>query len=270
MGKEKIYLKNEMETLLVPLFSKANEIDKKYPIIIDIEAQNILRSIEYNFKDLKIPKQTLITLAMRAKRLDYYAHEYIKKHNNPLVMHLGCGLDSRYFRLSPPNTSWYDIDFPDVIEVRKHFFEENINYHMIGSSVTDNTWADKITQSGSACIIAEGLFMYLAEKEIKELFLLIKNKFPDSEIYFDAYGKLTAKGANRHPSIKKTGAKIQWGIDDPLEIERWNTNNKFICEWYFTDSEDIVNLKMKDRLLFRIMGAFTAAKKAHRIIGYHI
>jgi len=270
MQKEKIFLENEMETLLVPLFSKAHEMSNRFPIIIDKKAEEILGRIEYNFADLKIPRQTLITLAMRAKQLDYYANEYIKNHDNPIVIHLGCGFDSRYFRIDSKNAIWYDIDFPNVIELRKHFYNENDNYHMIGSSVTDKSWVEKISKKGPACVIAEGLFMYLDEKEIKELFGLIKVNFNDSDIFFDAYGKLTAKGANSHPSIKKTGARIKWGIDNPLEIEKWNDNNKMICEWYFTDSDDIANLRRRDRALFRIMGMFKAAKQAHRILGYHI
>jgi hypothetical protein len=77
---------------------------------------------------------------------------------------------------------------------------------------------------------------------------------------------LTAKGANRHPSIKKTGAYIHWGIDNASLIEDWDAGMQLLDEWYFTDFEVISFLKMRDRILFKTMGLFKAAKKAHRIL----
>jgi len=268
MEKKKILLSEEKETLLVPLFSKAIESTKEHPIIVDKKAEGILEDIDYDFTELKIPKQTLLTLAMRAKKLDCYVNEYVKKHISPLVLHLGCGLDSRCLRTDSKNAQWYDIDFPDVIQLRSNFYHESENYHMIGSSILDPSWIDRIKQKGPACIIAEGLFMYLEENELKKLFNEMQKCFSPGEIYFDAYSTLTAKNVKNHPSVKKTGATIQWGIDDPREIENWNNTFRFIEEWFFTDSEDIPSLALRDRILFRVMGTFLAAKRAHRIIGY--
>jgi O-methyltransferase involved in polyketide biosynthesis len=270
MVKQKIRLTQEKETLLVPLYSKAIESQRIHPLIIDPKAVEILDDIEYDFRELNVPKQTLVTLAMRAKKLDSYVRDYLNRTENPTVLHLGCGLDSRILRVKPAKGEWYDLDYPDVIELRKKFYEETNNYHMIASSVTDFTWLDQIKGNGPACIIAEGLLMYLHEEEVKQLFVRLRERVPSSEIFFDAYSRLTAKGANNHPSIKKTGAHINWGIDDAKQIEKWGKGIKLLEEWYFTDSEDIAGLEFLDRLLFRIMGSFSAAKKAHRILHYRI
>jgi O-methyltransferase involved in polyketide biosynthesis len=266
MEKQKIVLTEEKETLLVPLYSKAVENQRPHPIIEDPRATEILEGIEYDFQKLHIPKQTLITLAMRAKKLDLYVQDYLQGNKNPIVIHLGCGLDSRVDRVKPVEGEWYDLDFPDVIELRKHFFQETNHYHMIPSFVTDLHWLDDVKGESQACIIAEGLLMYLHEDQVRQLFIAFQKRLPSSIMCFDAYSRITAKSANNHPSIKKTGAQIHWGIDTIEEISDWGTGIRLVEEWYFTDSTDISRLKLMDRLLFRTMGAFKMAKKAHRIL----
>ena len=110
--------------------------------------------------------------------------------------------------------------------------------------------------------------MYLRENEIEQLFVDLQERFPSSEIAFDAYSRLTARSANNHPSIKKTGARIQWGIDSAEQIAQWGKGIILLEEWHFTASEDIPALDFRDRFLFRMMGLFGAAKKAHRILRF--
>lgn len=112
--------------------------------------------------------------------------------------------------------------------------------------------------------------MYLREEEVQQLIVDLRTRFPSSEIAFDAYSRLTARSVKNHPSIKKTGAHIYWGIDDPKQIENWGKGIQLLEEWYFTQSEDIPGLEFFDRLLFRIMGTFRAAKMAHRILHYRL
>jgi len=271
LHKQKIRLTREKETLLVPLFSKAVQSQRLQPLISDPKAEDILQCIEYDFKGLPVPKQTMITLAMRAKKLDAYVRDYLNHSKNPMVLHLGCGLDSRVLRVGFNKGEWYDIDYPDVIELRRCFYDETSGYHMIPSSVTERAWLDRVvTANGPACIVAEGLLMYLHEEEIRRLFLDLQRRLPSSEIIFDAYSRLTAKGANRHPSIKRTGAQIHWGIDEATYIESWGSGIKLLDEWFFTESADVSSLGFRDRLLFRIMGMFSVAKKAHRILRFRI
>lgn len=162
---------------------------------------------------------------------------------------------------------WYDVDYPDVITLRRQFYDETSAYHMIESSVTESGWFDRVSVvNHPACIVAEGLLMYLREDDVKRLFLNLQRRLPGSEIVFDAYSRVTAQGVNRHPSIKKTGAYVQWGLDDARQIEAWGVGITVLDEWYFTDSQDIPSLSMRDRMLFKIMSLFSLARKAHRIL----
>lgn len=263
----RLELDKEKETLLIPLYSKAKESIKPNPIIYDKKALEIIDLIEYDSSQLNIPSKTEITLCMRAKQFDNYTKVYLKNNPKSTVVHLGCGLDSRFNRVDNGTVEWYDLDFPEVIELRKSFYKESHRYHMIPSSVTDFTWIDYVNpKEGPFLFLAEGLLMYLKEDEVKDLFHLIRDFFPKCYFIFDAFNKLTVRGINRHPSIRKTKASINWGINDSKKLEEWDRGIKLIDEWYFTDSMEISKLSLGYKAIFRLMDFLPIAKKSHRII----
>jgi O-methyltransferase involved in polyketide biosynthesis len=266
-----IILTEEKETLLIPLLGKAKESERETPILIDKKAVEIIKQIDYDFESLKIPEKTNIMMCIRAKLIDNYVKGFLAENKNSVALHLGCGLDSRYDRISNNNVDWYDLDFKEVINVRQHFFKETDKYNMIPSSVTEPEWIEKIPQEKEQCVvIAEGLFMYLKENEIKKLISRIKNRIGNYTLIFDAYSILTAKNAKSHPSLKKTGAKIHWGINDPEELTNWGMGIQLIGEQYFTDYEGINTLNTINKIMFKIANLFSVAKKAHRLLIYKI
>jgi len=264
-------LTEEKETLFVPLLGKATVSRQANPILVDHKAEEIIDRVDYDFERLLAPKKTLTMLAMRAKKLDSYVLDYLRRAEDPVVLHLGCGLDSRVLRVGFDKGAWFDLDYPDVIALRREFYDETPNYHMIGSSVTERAWLDQLPRDrGPACIVAEGLLMYLREEQVRQLFVDLQERLPGSEISFDAFSIFAARAANRHPSIKKTGAHITWGIDDPREIERWGSGMTLLEEWCFADSEDVESLGVGDRLMYRATGLFGFAKKAQRILRFRL
>ncbi|WP_158905491.1 class I SAM-dependent methyltransferase [Rectinema subterraneum] len=247
------------------------ESRRQNPIFFDRTSKEILDRIEYDFANLKIPRKTAVMLCIRAKKMDDYVKEFLASHPTSIVIHLGCGLDSRYMRVDNGEVEWYDLDMPEVIELRRKFYEETSRYRMISSSVNNLGWISAISAQGRlAMVIAEGLFMYLKEEEVKALILALKEAFPGCLLVFDAYSVLTARSVREHPSIKKTGAVIHWGIDDASAIEQLSEGIRLKEEWYFTQADDIKKLGFGFRLAFGIAGLFSAAKKAHRILYYSL
>ncbi|KPK89850.1 MAG: hypothetical protein AMJ88_16995 [Anaerolineae bacterium SM23_ 63] len=263
--KEKIRLTPEQETLLITLYSKA--LGCPDSLFSDEKSREILEHIDYDFSQLKIPVGTRLTVCIRAKKIDDYVMDFLADNPKGLVLHLGCGLDSRYNRVDNGDIEWYDLDMQEVIDLRKNFFEETDRYHMIASSVTDLRWLETIPSQGRAVmVIAEGLMMYLTEEEVRSLILKLKENYPGCEFVFDAYSTLTARSVKGHPSLRRTGAVIHWGIDDAKEIEKWGDGIRLKEEWYFTQSEAIEILAFGYRLIFKLTGFFMVARKAHRIL----
>jgi O-methyltransferase involved in polyketide biosynthesis len=265
--RERVQLTGEQETLLITLYCKTLGCPPN--VFEDKMSWKILENIEYDFSRLRVPMGTRLTVCLRAKKMDDYVRQYLARQPRSVMLHLGCGLDSRCTRVDHGESQWYDLDMPDVIDLRKKFFEETDTYHMIPAPVTDLRWIEAIPrQNQAALIVAEGLMMYLPEQEVKSLILRLKETFPGSGLVFDAFSELTARNVKRHPSVKKAGAVVQWGIDDARAIESWAAGIQLKEEWYFSQSEDIKKLASGYRLMFKLAGLFTAARKAHRILYY--
>jgi O-methyltransferase involved in polyketide biosynthesis len=253
-----------METLLIPLYGRA-EMSKK-GLFKDTDAQEAVAQIDYDFSKLEIKEKTQIMLSIRGKLIDDFTQDYLKEHPDSTVLYLGCGLDFRAKRLGFPAKLWYDVDFPEVINIKQQLYAATKNYLYIASSVTDWAWMDNIQYNNKpVLVIAEGLLMYLNEQDIQTLLQKMRDKFQNVTLIFDAYSTLTAKHAKDHPSLKKTGATIQWGTDSPQTIEAFGEGIKHQKTLYFTDDAATSGLPKKYRSMFWFAGKFKAAKEAHRI-----
>ncbi|MBE0697515.1 MAG: class I SAM-dependent methyltransferase [Anaerolineaceae bacterium] len=261
--REKIILTKEQETLLIPLHAKAQDT----PYFHDEKARQILDSVQYDFQSLKIPGKTAVTLRIRASQIDVYTKTFLKSHPNALVLHLGCGLDSRCLRVSHPQARWFDLDMPDVIDLRRKFYPQTDRYQMIASSVTALSWMETVPSEGRPVfVIAEGLLMYLHESDIRALFLCLREKFPGCHLVFDAFSKMTVNRIKAHPSIQKTGASVHWGIDDPHEIETWAAGIQLKEEWFFSQSPAVAQMDWFYRTMFRLTSKISAVQKAQRLL----
>ena len=166
---EKVRLTKEQETYLATLYGKALDSHAEHPILGDTFADAVVRRIDFDFAKLHLPSGGAITLPMRAKHLDAWAREFLAAHPESTVLHLGCGLDSRVFRLDAPATvRWYDVDLPDVIALRRRLYPARHDTELIAASVTALPWLDGIAGDRGGrpvLVVAEGLVMYLAEPD---------------------------------------------------------------------------------------------------------
>ncbi|HET7088697.1 MAG TPA: class I SAM-dependent methyltransferase [Anaerolineae bacterium] len=266
--KTKITLTPEQETLLIPLYAKAQPGN---PLFFDPKARDILSQVDYDFSRLHVPYKTVVLICQRAKKLDATTRAFLAEYPGGVVLHLGCGLDSRFQRVDNGQVEWYDLDMPAVIELRRQFYAEGERYHSIASSVTDPAWVDAVAAAGRPVLaVAEGLLMYLAEADVKRLFLRLREVFPGGRLIADVFSRMTARSATRHPSLKQTGASIGWGIDDPREAEGWARGIRLLEEWYFSQDPDLDRLSLGYRLAYKLAGAFGMVRRAHRIVYYQL
>ena len=152
-------------TNLVTLYLRAYESRSPRPILGDRAAAEAVDRINYDFTRIHRAAQpwgNQFMVALRAKKLDVWSADFVRRRPDAVVLHLGCGLDTRAFRINPPPTvRWFDLDQPGVIELRRKLYDETDAYRMIGSSVTDPGWLDAIPTDRPTLVVAEGLLMYL-------------------------------------------------------------------------------------------------------------
>lgn len=263
-----VALTPEQETLLITLYAKAQPNN---PLFFDPMAQDILARVDDDLARLRVPYKTVILVCQRAKKLDAVTREFLAQHPAGVVVQLGCGLDTRFWRVDNDRVTWYDVDMPPVTALRRQLFPESARYHLIDASVTDPGWMSAVAAGGQpVLVVAEGLLMYLSEADVRQLVLRLRASFPGCRLIADVFSRLTARAAPQHPSLKRTGAAIGWGLDDPRELESWAPGLRLLEEWSFTADPDLAKLSLGYRMAYRLAGAFTMVQRAHRIVYYKL
>ena len=220
-------LNNESKTLFIPLFGKAI-MSKDNLFLHDPKAEEIISKIDYDFNSLKQSKWLSMYMSVRALIIDELCNKYIEEHPNATIIHLGCGLDSRCLRVNQNFGAWYDIDYENVIDIRKKFYDEDSKHKMIGSSVTEYKWLDEIKCSKNILIVMEGLTMYLSQEEMTNLIKEINKRFGDVHLIFDAYTKKGVKGSKIKNPVNQMNAQIKYGIDNYQEFLKLNDNLEYV------------------------------------------
>lgn len=271
MELEKARLTGAQETTLATLYGKAMESRRSDSILSDREADKALRRIDYDFSRLRVRRSDHLSLAVRAKAYDGWARQFLTRHPDCTVLHLGCGLDTRVYRVNPPsNVRWYEIDLPDVIELRRRLFPPRDGTQTIAASLTDAHLLDGIAGDTPVLVIAEGLTPYLRAVDGLALLRRITQHFPSGEMLFDGYGRLGVWFLQRYGCVKVSGAQLGWSINDPRELERAVPGLILDAELWYTNAPGI------DRhyswLYWRFAGAMyhiTPIRRLGRPLRYH-
>ncbi|WP_407685487.1 class I SAM-dependent methyltransferase [Mycobacterium sp. HUMS_1102779] len=213
-------------TNLCTLYLRAYESRSPAPILGDTAAAEAVDRIEYDWARMRRAMRPAVNqylVTMRARQLDDWSADFLRRNPDAVVLHLGCGMDTRAFRLHPPDTArWFDVDQPAVIALRRKLYDDRDGYRMIGSSVTEE-WLDEIPTDRPMLMVAEGLLMYLTEPEVRTLLQRLTDRFGAGELVFDTVSPMG-------PRLSKVLTKgiIRWGIRDTRDIERWNPRLRFL------------------------------------------
>ena len=238
------------ESLFAPLYFKASETRHAKPIIKDDKAIEILESLDYDFSYFEKNTSGQFLISVRTKILDEQVNEFINVTDNPVIINLGSGLDTRLSRVeSAKVTYWYDLDFPEVINFRKNFYPDTENHISIGKSALDYSWIQDVCPDPKYdyLFIAEGLLMYLHEQEIKDLFNQISKHFPLStmlcEIFHTKLINYNVKNEANNKDIK-----FKWGISNNRDLESLHPGIKIENEWKMFDY-----FKNRQKIFVRIL-----------------
>lgn len=207
------------QTMLATLYAKALDADLAKPILGDRLAKEIVDRIDYDWSETSITKANSPSVTTRSAHFDNWARQFLAVHSDATVVHLGCGLDARAFRLdSGPGVEWYDVDYPEVADLRRQLFPRRDNYHVIAASVTDPTWFSEVRSDRPTLMIAEGLTMYLTESDGVALLRRVVDTFPNGELQFDAFNRLGIKSQWMNAVVRRSGSTLYWGINRPEDI----------------------------------------------------
>jgi methyltransferase (TIGR00027 family) len=231
------------ETLLMTLYIRAMESQRPDALIRDEKAVALVRQMSYDFdrvRQIKMDEEDKVTVILRNREFDRYARDFLACYPEAVVVHIGCGLDSRFERVAERNSQveWYDLDLPEVIELRRKLIgDEGLRYHLLGCSAFDSAWLDTVSKHRPRpfLFLAEGVLMYFEEAQVKSLVLMLREHFPGAELVIDAFSPFLVRANNLRLAITKFGARYYWGIWRGQEIESWGDGIHLLDEWGYFD-----------------------------------
>lgn len=137
------------------LYLHAQDNASAAPILSDRFAQGVLDRIDYDFDRLKRMRGNQPVIVSRAKLIDGRVRGLLDRSSDAVVLHLGCGLDSRVQRLDPgPGVTWLDVDQQPVIDLRRRFYPDRDGVTTIAASVTESAWWSIVPVGRPLIIIA--------------------------------------------------------------------------------------------------------------------
>ncbi|MET7280965.1 class I SAM-dependent methyltransferase [Kribbella sp. NPDC005582] len=259
------------QTLSPVLRAKALDNRLPDPILGDQYAEQAMRRLDPDYDTGRFGTSQLgLAAVVRAKAHDDWARTFLDAHPNAVVLHLGCGLDARVYRVDPPTTvDWYDLDYPSVIELRKQFLPPREHYTLIPSSVTDLTWLTRVPHDRPVLVIAEGLVPYLTEADLHRLLTTVVDTFPTGQIQFDTVAVWAWRTSKWNPTLRKYGTQFHSGFDDPATIANWHPRLNYIDEAPMNDSPLLTTKAPANvRRIYRLLNLLPGMKHSTRIVRF--
>ena len=232
-----IDLGDVQETLLIPLYYRADESGKTSPLFVDQKAVEIVPQLQYDFSGFDAAWALRNDVVMRTLIFDEQVGKFIQHYPDARIVNLGCGLDARFWRLDNGQIVWYDLDMPDSIELRRRFLSESDRNRFIAKSMFDTSWMDDVADFDDrpTLIVAEALLFYFPEEQVREFFGQLRKRFPGAEVLFQSVSPAIVGKQKTVPILAKTNAKLKWGIRSGRDLAKWDPGYQFIDEWSLVD-----------------------------------
>ena len=235
-GSIHVELNSVHETLLLPLWGRAVESKKQRPMLVDETAVEIMQKIDYDFSTIARSMSPITQIAWIARSLhvDRTIRHIRETHPRASIVNIGCGLDTTFHRIDNGLLQWYDVDLPEVIELRKKLIPVRERSVCIASSFLDSAWRSQIAVENKVLFLAAGVFYYFEEREIRDFMAELAGRFRGAEILFDIASPLGVKIANKRV-IEAGGMNdrsyLKWGIASAKQIPSWQNGITLLEEY---------------------------------------
>lgn len=257
-------MNNVNRTLYIPLYGKAY-VSRKGILLDDPWAEEIWEKEGFALKGKARSKWLAYYMAMRACVFDRWVKGQMEQDPDCVIVHIGCGMDSRILRAGDETHLWFDLDFPEVIAERSRYFSQRDTYRMIGCDVTDPAWLEQVPK-GHGVILMEGVSMYLPLQELQRTLGMICGHFERVSLLMDCYTTFAARASKVKNPVNEVGVNQVYGFDDPKTLE--TAGLQFVAQREMTPADLIGQLSGLERAVFSRLFAGSFTGKLYRLYEY--
>lgn len=242
----------------MPLLARALESRRKRPILEDPKAVEIVDSIDWDFRRFA-QRRRVVGCTLRGALFDVLVRDFLRRHPDGTVVEIGTGLNSRFERLDNGCVHWFDLDLPDIVDIRRDFFVDSQRRVTLAASVLDPEWIETVRRSPPPYfLVAETVFVYLEEAQVRTALAQIASGLPQVTIALDTVGRRAVESANRDHLRRKLTARFAWACEDPIEIQEWGIGLRLLESRTTADIPDGLRprLSWSLRATLRFLGRF--------------
>ncbi|KAK8930298.1 Tetracenomycin polyketide synthesis O-methyltransferase TcmP [Metarhizium anisopliae] len=228
-----IRLTGAQETLLITLYGRWQDFYSPRPLLADRWSADVMAQILDKAAETRHRMRGVLSglpfIVLRARLLDQWAADFLANNERATVVHLACGLDTRALRLRDKcgdGVTWIDVDFPDVIDLRRRIEipepaskTDGYTYEMLASSVVEPEWLAKLPTGNPTLVIFEGLTMYLSPEDGQLLIKRLMDRFGSGQMIFDSMPRSARFLLNAFLWLRgHWNFTFNWAIDDPRTL----------------------------------------------------
>ena len=212
------------DTLFVPMLGRIYASDHCPQILYDKKALELKNKLPLDLiKQNKQTQYTLLASASRSANMDRIIRAFLERRPDGVIVQLGCGLETTYYRCDNGRTRWYAVDLPHVVEYRRGLLPESERETYLAGDAFSEEWIRQVRTEfpdSPILVTAGGLFHYFEE-------------FGNMEVVFDTVNKrgMTMMKKKYMKQVGHADAQMFFYVDSAEELAaKIRGNVKVIAE----------------------------------------
>ncbi|MEJ0025679.1 MAG: class I SAM-dependent methyltransferase [Rhizomicrobium sp.] len=243
----------------------------------DVTAERLCRELGVDLTRYGASKGTIKGVIARGTWFDSRCLWALDRHDNPLFVSLGSGLNTMYERIASRagtrRFTWIDSDVADVVTLRRRCLADDERRRTIVLDISTPDWLGAIgwTAARPVVFIAEGVLMYLEEQTAGALFRTLAQAFATrapAQIVFDWASPTMVARSRQHPAvgrIKDRSVAFRWSLRRASDVARFDPR------WRIAAQHDVMRESGTAPALFGLFYRLTTGRRfygcAHATLG---
>lgn len=219
------------ETLFFPLFGRAKAASLWPDVFPDpwaLQVEQIAAAEGTAAQDMGRFPAMIYGLRHRITLVEI--RRYLADHPGAAVVNIGCGLDRFRPELDPElgdpqsaaSATVYNLDFPEVLELRRRRLPPSPGEVDLPYSVTDHCWIGEVDASRGVIAVAAGVFYYLEVADVRALMRAMAEQFPGGRLAYDSEAPWMIRGSEKQIERSGVSASMPFKLKDPRIVATWS------------------------------------------------
>lgn len=257
------------DTLFVPMLGRIYASEYCPQILYDPKALELKKKLPSSLPEQDGQSQyTLLASAARSANMDRYIRAFLERRPDGVIVQLGCGLETAYYRCDNGRTRWYAVDLPHVVEYRRALLPEPERETYLAGDAFAEDWIRQIrtdVPDAPILVTAGGLFHYFEESKVVGLLRML-TKFGEIEIVFDTVSK-SGMAMMRKKYMKQVGhgdAQMFFYVDSASVLAgKIGSGVRVLAEEPYCRHIPRTGLKLSTKISMAVSDRFCMVKMVH-------